>query len=312
MLNPYELQVFLAAAEAENFSEAARKLHLTQPAVSQQIQTLEKRLQLELFERDGRRITLTEAGHALVPMARELVNLSAHIEETMAAQRGLVTGHLVIGCTSTPGKYVLPWLVGSFCQEYPNVQVAVEVIKRSDVLQKLERQDVNLGIMSGQIEHPDLAYEDFIQDELVLIVPAQHPFAAQESIAPEALRGQTIILREQAAGTRVTMLEGLERAGLNLDDFRVAAMELGSAEGVIAAVEAGWGISWVSMVAARRAIEMGKIRMVEVEGLSLRRTIYLVSHRQRASTLAHQKFYEFVHSPAGEAILHQLSIKPPP
>ena len=89
-------------------------------------------------------------------------------------------------------------------------------------------------------------------------------------------------------------------------------MELGSAEGVIAAVEAGWGISWVSMVAARRAIEMGKIRTVEVEGLSLHRTIYLVSHRQRASTLAHQKFYEFVHSPAGEAILRQLSIKPPP
>jgi len=94
MLNPYELQVFLAAAEAENFSEAARKLHLTQPAVSQQIQTLEKRLQLELFERDGRRITLTEAGHALVPMARELVNLSAQIEETMAARPGdRASGH---------------------------------------------------------------------------------------------------------------------------------------------------------------------------------------------------------------------------
>jgi DNA-binding transcriptional LysR family regulator len=240
------------------------------------------------------------------------VNLSAHIEETMAAQRGLVTGHLVIGCTSTPGKYVLPWLVGSFCQEYPYVQVAVEAIRRSDVLQKLERQDINLGIMSGQIEHPDLAYEDFIEDELVLIVPAQHAFATQESIALEALRGQTIILREQAAGTRVTMLKGLESAGLSLDDFRVAAMELGSAESVIAAVEAGWGISWVSMVAARRAIEMGKIRTVEVEALSLRRTIYLVSHRQRASTLALQRFYEFVHSPAGEAILRQLSIKPPP
>ena len=85
MLNPYELQVFLAAAEAENFSAAARKLHLTQPAVSQQIQVLERRLQLELFQRDGNRITLTEAGQALVPLARQLVTLSARIEEVTSS-----------------------------------------------------------------------------------------------------------------------------------------------------------------------------------------------------------------------------------
>jgi DNA-binding transcriptional LysR family regulator len=306
MLNPYELQVFLAAAEAENFSEAARKLHLTQPAVSQQIQALEKRLQLELFERDGRRITLTEAGRALVPMARELVNLSARIEETMAARRGLVAGHLTIGCTSTPGKYTLPWLAGSFCEQYPDVQISVEVIKRSDLVRKLEQQEINFGIMSGQIEHPDLVYQEFMQDDLVLIVPAKHPFANQEVITPEALRGQTLILREEAAGTRVSLLDGLERVGLSLDDFHLAPIELGAAEGVISAVEAGWGISWVSMVAARRAFEMGKIRVIEVEGLSLRRMIYLVSHRQHARTIAQLKFYEFACSPAGEAILRRL------
>jgi DNA-binding transcriptional LysR family regulator len=237
-----------------------------------------------------------------------LVNLSVNIEESMAARRGVVTGHLVIGCTSTPGKYVLPWLVGAFCQEYPQVQITVEVIRRSDALQKLERQDVSFAIMSGQILHPDLVYQDFIQDDLVLIVPAKHPFANQEVVTPEALRGQAVILREEAAGTRVTMLEGLERIGLSLDDLRVAPMELGSAEGVIAAVEAGWGISWVSMVAAQRAFEMGKIRTIEVEGLSLRRTIHLVSHRQHAGTIAQLKFYEFVCSPAGEAILRRLGI----
>ena len=309
MLNPYELQVFLAAAESESFSAAARKLHLTQPAVSQQIQMLEKRLQLELFQRDGKRLTLTDHGHALVPMARELVNRAVHIEENMAARRGLVTGHLTIGCTSTPGKYVLPWLVGSFCQDYAHVQIAVEVVKRSEVLQKLEQQDVNLAIMSGQITHADLVYEDFIQDDLVLIVPAQHPFSSQEVVSPDGLRGQTVILREQAAGTRVTMLEGLERIGLSLDDFRTAPIELGSAEGVIAAVEAGWGISWVSMVAAKRAFEMGKIQIVEVDGLSLSRTINLVRHRQRAGTTAQIKFYEFVHSPAGKSILSKLGIR---
>jgi len=308
MLNIYELQVFLAAAETENFSAAARKLHLTQPAVSLQIQALEKRLQLELFQRTGRHITLTDAGRALVPMARELVNLSAHIEESMIARRGLVTGHLIIGCTTTPGRYILPALVGSFCHTYPDVRVTLEIIKRSDLLQKLERQDINFGIMSGQIQHPDLIYEEFIQDDLVLIVPANHPFADQEVVTPNMLRGQTIIMHAEAAGTRPTMLESLERVGLSLDDLRVT-MELGSAEGVIAAVEAGCGIAWVSTVAVQRALELGRIRTVEVGGLHHQRTIYLVSHRQRARSCAHLKFYEFIDSPAGEWILHGLRVR---
>ncbi len=222
-----------------------------------------------------------------------------------------MTGYLTIGCTSAPGKYTLPWLVGSFCEQYPHVQVSVAVVRRADLVHKLEQRDINYGVMSGQIEHPDLAYQEFMQDDLVLIVPAQHPFAHLEVISPDLLRGQTIILREEAAGTRMTMVERLERAGVSLGDLRVAPIELGSAEGIIAAVEAGWGILWVSMVAAQRAFEMGKIRAIEVGGLSLRRMIYMVSHRQHASTVAQLKFHEFVYSPAGEAILRRLGIGQP-
>jgi DNA-binding transcriptional LysR family regulator len=267
MLNPYELQVFLAAAEVESFSAAARRLHLTQSAVSQQIHSLEQQLQVELFQRDGPRISLTEDGRALMPMAREYVHLMTRIEESMAARRGMVTGQLTIGCTSTPGKYTLPWLVGSFCQEYPQVKISVEVIKRSDLVQKLEQQAIDFGIMSGWIKHPDLVFDEFVQDDLALIAPAQHPFAQQEVIKPEQLKGQTVILREESAGTRVVLLEGLEQIGLKVDDLKVAPIELGAAEGIIAAVEAGWGISWVSMVAAQRAFEMGKIRLETISKL---------------------------------------------
>jgi DNA-binding transcriptional LysR family regulator len=309
MLNPYELQVFLAAAEVESFSAAARRLHLTQSAVSQQIHSLEQQLQVELFHRDGPHIGLTEEGRALVPMAREYVHLSTRIEEDIAARRGMVTGQLTIGCTSTPGKYVLPWLAGSFCQEYPQVRIAVEVIKRADLVQKLEQQAIDLGIMSGKIEHPDLVFDEFMQDDLVLIVPAQHPFARLEVVSPEQIKGQAVILREEAAGTRVALLEGLEQIGTKPGDLEVARIELGAAESIISAVEAGCGISWVSMVAAQRAVEMGKIRLVEVEGLHLCRTIYLVSHRQHASTPAHIKFYEFVRSMTGQAILRRLGVK---
>ncbi|HVP21696.1 MAG TPA: LysR family transcriptional regulator [Anaerolineaceae bacterium] len=309
MLNPYELQVFLAAAEEESFSAAGRRLHITQSAVSQEIHSLEQQLQVELFHRDGPRVSLTEDGRALMPMAREYVHLSSRIEESMAARRGMVTGQLTIGCTSTPGKYTLPWLVGSFCQEYPLVKIAVEIVKRADLVQKLEQHAIDLGLMSGQVEHPDLIYDEFMQDNLVLIVPARHSFANQEVVSPEQLKGQTVILREEAAGTRIALLEGLENIGIGQNDLKVAPIVLGTAESIISAVEAGWGISWVSMVAAQRAVEMGKIRLIEVEGLSLRRTIYLVRNRQHARTEAHLKFYEYINSQAGQTILHRLGVK---
>ncbi|HVP21057.1 MAG TPA: LysR family transcriptional regulator [Anaerolineaceae bacterium] len=309
MLNPYELQVFLAAADEESFSAAGRRLHLTQSAVSQEIHSLEQQLQVELFHRDGPRVSLTEDGRALMPMAREYVHLSSRIEESMAARRGMITGQLTIGCTSTPGKYTLPWLVGSFCQEYPQVKIAVEIVKRADLVQKLEQHAIDLGLMSGQVEHPDLIYDEFMQDNLVLIVPARHPFADQEVVSPEQLKGQTVILREEAAGTRIALLEGLENIGIGQNDLKVAPIVLGTAESIISAVEAGWGISWVSMVAAQRAVEMGKIRLIEVEGLHLRRTIYLVRNRQHARTEAHLKFYEYTNSPAGQTILHRLGVK---
>ena len=266
-------------------------------------------MQVELFHRDGPHISLTEEGRALVPMAREYVHLSTHIEEDMAARRGMVTGQLTIGCTSTPGKYTLPWLVGAFCQEYPHVKVAVEIIKRADLVQKLQQNTIDLGIMSGQVEHPDLIFDEFMQDDLVLIVPARHPLAEEEVVSIEQLKGQTVIFREPAAGTRIALLEGLEQAGLKPSDLNIARIELGAAEGIISAVEAGCGISWVSMVAAQRAVELGKIRLIEVEGLSLRRTIYLVRHRQHASTLVHLKFVDFVNSPAGQTILGRLGVK---
>ncbi len=270
---------------------------------------MEQQLQVELFHRDGPRISLTEDGRALVPLARQYVHLSTDIQENMAARRGMVTGQLTIGCTSTPGKYTLPWLIGAFCHNYPLVKVAVEVIKRADLVLKLEQNAIDLGIMSGQVEHPDLVFDVFMQDDLVLIVPAQHPFAHLEAISPQELKGQTVILREEAAGTRVTLLGGLEHIGMRLDDLNVAPVELGAAESIISAVEAGCGISWVSMVAAQRAVELGKIRLIEVEGLNLHRTIYLVRHRQHASTQAHLKFQEFVNSPAGQAILGRLGVK---
>ena len=130
MLDSHQLHIFLVAAELENFSEAARQLNLSQPSVSAQIQTLERLLGTQLFNRAGRHISLTEAGQVLLPMAREMVHLSIHIEETMASLEGSVVGHLKLGCSTAVGKYTLPRVIGRFRAQYPQVQVSCNIMTR--------------------------------------------------------------------------------------------------------------------------------------------------------------------------------------
>src|SRR3990172_1204218 len=130
MVGVRELAVFLAAADQENFSAAARKLHLSQPAISFQIQSLEQQLQVQLFQRVGRRIMLTQAGRDLLPIAHEMIYLSSQIEQMLSERQGLVKGELIIGCSTSPGKYVLPRLLGAFHKRHPEVQSTVEIMDR--------------------------------------------------------------------------------------------------------------------------------------------------------------------------------------
>ncbi len=302
MIEVHELQIFLAAAEAENFSAAARKLHLSQPAISFQIQGLENRLNVQLFQRIGKRIALTEAGRELLPMAREMVSLSSRIEETMCSQQGIVKGHLKIGCSTSPGKYILPHLIGTFRKHYPEVLFSVEVMSRQLVEEKLKAKEIHIGVLAMCSKEKELECCPFFSDEMVLIVAPDHPWASLESIQPAELRNADWICREGSAATRQVIAHALAEHGIAAEDLRVA-MELGSVEAVQAAVEAGHGISIVSRVAARRGLEIGKIRAIEIEGMEVRRPIFLSRNKLRTCTCAQLKFKEFIESPEGQILL---------
>lgn len=304
MLEVHELQVFLAAAEEENFSAAARKLHLSQPAISFQIQGLEQRLNVQLFQRTGKRISLTEAGRDLLPMAREMVNLSSRIEETMCLQQGIVKGHVQIGCSTSPGKYILPNLIGAYRKQYPDVQFTVQVMSRQDVEEKLLQKEIHIGVLSIPSKHKELECWPIFEDELVLIVAANHPWCAHDQVTPAELKDSEWILREGGAATRQLVTSTLEENGIPADDLRVA-MELGSVEAVQAAVEAGHGVSFVSRVAAQRSLELGRIKTVRVRGLSVNRQILFARNKLRTCTCAQLRFREFVESPDGRRSLAQ-------
>lgn len=303
MVEVRELEVFLAAAEQENFSVAARELHLTQPAVSFQIQALEHRLNVQLFNRIGRRISLTEAGRMLMPLARELIDLASRIEETMDIQQGRVKGHIVIGCSTSPGQYILPHLIGVFREHYPEVVFSVELMDGEAVEEKLLTKQLHLGVLNQCSKQKDLQCRPFFTDELALIAPVQHPWAEHRSIAPQDLKRADWILRERGACTRRLVEAALEEHGVDSHELHVS-MELGSPEAIEAAVEAGHGVSFVSRITVHRALEMGRIRQISVEGMVIQRQLYIAHYPSRTSTRAESRFYDFIGSCDGQRAIH--------
>lgn len=293
MLNLDSLKVFLAVAEHGSFSEAGRQIHISQPAVSQIIQSLERQLEVPLFIRQGRIAQLTEAGQLLLPMARELLNSSQRVEKTMLSLKGEVIGEMTIGCSTASGKYLLPGLIARFRREFPRVRLNVLVTSRDSVMNKLLNGETAFGVTSKQIGHPDLEYLDFFTDTVILIAPAGHPWARNRKIYPDDLLEEPMILREDMAGTREVLMEGLRQHDITPDMLNVA-MVLGNAEAIEMAVEEGLGIAFVSRLAASRGLDLGRIVEIEVEGMRLTRNIYLIRNLQQPFTRAQSEFWRFI------------------
>ena len=302
MLNVYELNIFLVAAETENFSQAARQLNLTQPAISMQVQALEKQLGVQLFHRVGRTLSLTEQGKALIPLARDMVNRAIHIEEEIESLKGEVVGHLKIGCSTTTGKYFLPHLAARFRQRHPRVQMTIINHGRDRVLDELCDGSVQLAVVSSTPTAKDNEYRHFLTDHVILIVPANHPWTKRDVIAPEELRGVDFILRDPESGTRLETEVALMGAGLSTDDLNVV-LELGNSEAVSMAVEEGMGLGFVSRLVAQRGIELERIKEVRVAGLTFEREVYIVYSHRHPATRAQTEFWEFIQEPENESLL---------
>ena len=306
MLELYELNVFLQAAEAQSFTAAADRLHISQPAVSMQISNLETRLNMTLFDRSSRNIRLTEEGEALLPLAREILNYGTHIEEAMASLHGELSGHLQIGCSTSGGRYVLPHLIARFRQQHPKVRVTVSTCTPSGAVEQVCDGRSQLGVLSSEVGCRDVEYRAFFEDRVILIAPVDHPFAERESIQPHELVGQPMILREETAGTRRVMQTGLLEYDIRMSDLDVV-MELGSAEAIITSVDAGIGLAFVSRIVASRCLTQGVVIQVPVEGLDLTRQLYMIRHSRRAETRVQSAFWSFCHGEGNRAFLRSIS-----
>lgn len=305
MLDLYALQIFLTAVEAGSFSEAGRRLQMSQPAVSMQIRALEKQLGLDLFLRAGRNISLSEAGTTLVPMARDLVNRAALVKETMTALQGEVIGHLRLACSTTAGKYVLPRIIAGYVACYPGVMVACQVGSRGTALARLREGKAHLAITSLREPSKDLEYREFIKDSVVLIVPPDHPWAARKSITVPELAAGRFIRRELNSGTQQTVITVLTQYNMSFNDLPTV-MVLGNSEAIYLAVSEGIGVAFVSHQAAAEGIKHGRVVAVPIEGLEIIQQLYMVRHTGYAPTTAQEAFWNFVFSSKCQHLLDSL------
>jgi DNA-binding transcriptional LysR family regulator len=287
-----QLAAFCAVVERKSFSQAAERLGVTQPAVSLQVRSLEKRLGRKLLDRSGRRVEPTEAGLALYRGAQRMLALEGQlIEELDAGEEGELGGTLEVGASTGPGSTVVPVLLCEFQRENPGVAVSLSISDTQSVVDRVAERELELGVVGAARRHRGVVFEPFFRDEVVLACPPGHRFAGR-SVSLEELREEPLIVMQEGAGVRQVIEDELRRAGTRLRDLE-PRLELGLQESVKSAVAAGHGVTFISRTAIEADLAAGTLATARVNGLEPSREISLVRSAGRSPTRAADAFLEF-------------------
>lgn len=272
------LKVFRAVAKNLNYSRAAEELYISQPTVSIQVKKLEEELGLDLFEQFGKKIYLTQAGELLYSYANKIFALAEDAKATIEELKGLKAGRLLIGASTTPGIYLLPAIIASFQETYPNLEVSLEISNTHAVQERLLANQLDLGIVGEELlVDPNLHVEALTEDELVIIAAPNNPLTAGKPVILQDVLDQRLILRERGSSTREVLEEKIREVGGRLK----VSMQLGSVEAIKQAVAANLGISVVSKFAIALEVSTGVLQTLTVPGLHLARQINLVYHKDK-------------------------------
>ncbi|NTU71273.1 MAG: LysR family transcriptional regulator [Coriobacteriia bacterium] len=292
-MNISQLRTFLAVIEHGSFSDAAKALGISQPAVTMQIQSLEGDLGVTLLDRRYRRIDLTEAGRLLVPHARKTVAEVQSARDAIEQLSGEVGGRLEIAASTTPGVYVVPRLLGAFDARYPKVDVSVSVHDTAEVVERVEDGRAQLGVSGAIVRNAKATFDRIADDELVLISPPDSPLASRPGLTADDLAHAEWIVRESGSGTRSTTERALASAGIDLTALN-AVVQLGTGEAIVSAVEGGLGIAMVSRMVADKALRLGSVIQLHPRGLKVVRPFFAVMPKG-TPTRAASAFAAFLH-----------------
>lgn len=277
-----QLKVFAAVASHLSYTKAAQSLHLTQPAVSMQVRQLEESVGLALFEQLGRKIFLTEAGKELYRYSRQVEQIFNEMDDVFANLRGLESGSLAVSVATT-ASYFATRLLAEFARSYPGVQITLDVTNREALLGQLEDNACDLVIMGRPPQDMELDAVPFMENPLVAVAPAQHPWVGREHIPLHEVTAQSFVVREQGSGTR----GAIERFFAQHQVPLKTAIELGSNEAIKQAVIAGLGLGIVSMHTLELELETRRLALLHIEDFPILRHWFIVHRRgKRLSPVA--------------------------
>lgn len=274
-LSVHQLHIFYTVAAKGSFSAAAQALHLSQPAVTMQIQALEEVFGTRLFHRSTKKVELTEAGRTLLPYAEQCLALIRETGRAMSRFTRSLAGKLQIGASMTFGEFILPRVLGAFAEEYPHIAISMTVMNTRHILEDVLAHKLTFGLVEAELDHPDLHIEPVLSDELKLILPANHPLLDKPVIRFADVREYPFILREPGSGTRDVMEKELLRRGHGIGELRTA-MEFSNTGAIKSAVEAGFGLAIMSPASVRNEVALGLLAVRDIEGLSFKRHFYVI------------------------------------
>lgn len=279
-MNYERLKIFIAVAEKNSFSEAAKILYVTQPTITSQVKTLEEELNTKLFERTTKRVAMTQSAHILLKYAKEIVRLSELAQKEILHIENTINGDLSVGCSLTIGEYILPEFFKPFIDSYPLIQMSVKIANSNTIVEDLKDQLVDVGLIETRIEDPQIILEPILEDELILIAAPDYFSSNESKISLDQLKEIPLIVREKGSGTRAVMDNHLEQAGLSLTDLNIV-MELGSTEAIKTAVESGLGVSFISKSTIKKELKLKLLKTYSIKNMSFYRCFYIAYRNDR-------------------------------
>ena len=288
--NFHQLYIFYMVARLQSFSKAAQELSISQPAVSIQVRELENSLGTSLLHRMRRELRLTETGEAVLSYTQRIFALADEMHSVVRDIQGLHSGRLTIGSSTTPGEYILPWLIGKFRQQHSGIQVSLTIANTQGVIDQIYAHELDIGMAGSPVNVKGLASFPYVLDRIVVIAAPNHPLAQQDGVTIRDLRKYDFIMREPGSATRKTA-EGLLSA--RRVEPRVT-MELGSNEAIKRAVAAGLGLGVLSEFAITPDVAAGLIEVVPVKQWDCNRQLSVFYRDDKYLSAAQNAFLDFL------------------
>ncbi|WP_425060525.1 HTH-type transcriptional regulator CysL [Sporomusa carbonis] len=282
------LLVFVTVAEKKNFSRAAEELHMTQPAVSQYIQTLERAIGAKLLERSNKFVRLNKAGEIVYHHAKEILGIYTRMQCLVDDIMHTASGTLSIGASYTFGEYLLPHVIAYLHKEYPLIKPNITIANTKEIAEFVLAHQLDVGVVEGGLHQEKLYIEPFAEDRMYIVASAHHPYAQKKQLLPSDLSKETWIVREVGSGTR----EATEKMFATLDFYPSNMMEFGSTQIIKESVEAGLGITLLSYWAIRKEIATGSMMALNIEKLPITRQFSWVTQATPFHTKATEVFLD--------------------